>query len=163
MTRRVIILGAGGFAREVADIFRDLPEASGYEVLGFVDRDSSRKGELLNDLHVLGSMDDVGDLTGVCAVAGSGDIRPRRAQIAEIARHGLETVTVVHPSVITSPFVALGEGSIVCAGTILTNNITIGVHTVINLGVTVGHDVTIGDCCVLSPGVHVSGLGHHGR
>jgi sugar O-acyltransferase (sialic acid O-acetyltransferase NeuD family) len=157
MKKRVIILGAGGFAREVADVFRDLGPNSGYEVLGFVERDASRKGELLNDLYILGGVDDVGDLALLHAVAGSGDIGPRERQVAEITEHGLLPVTVVHPSVIMSPFVMLGEGTIVCAGTILTNNIVIGKHVVLNLGVTVGHDVTIGACSVVSPGVHISG------
>jgi sugar O-acyltransferase (sialic acid O-acetyltransferase NeuD family) len=157
MKKRVVILGAGGFAREVADIFRDLGPDSGYEVLGFVDRDDSCEGQLRNDLYILGSMTDIGDRTRLYAVAGSGDIEPRKRQIAEMAEHGMQSVAVVHPSVIMSPFVKLGEGAIICAGTILTNNIIIGDHVVLNLGVTVGHDVTIGDCSVLSPGVHVSG------
>jgi sugar O-acyltransferase (sialic acid O-acetyltransferase NeuD family) len=157
MSKRVVILGAGGFAREVADIFRDLGPEGGYEVLGFVDRDSSRKGEVLNDLTVVGSFDDIAALDGLLAVAGSGDIAPRKRQVAEIEALGLESPTVIHPNVVGSPFVKYGAGTIVCAGTILTNNIVVGRHVVLNLGVTVGHDVVIGDCSVLSPGVHISG------
>lgn len=157
MSKRVVILGAGGFAREVADIFRDLGSESDYEVLGFVERDSSRRGELLNDSYVLGCFDDITDKSGLFAVAGSGDIGPRKRQVAEIEALGLEAPVIIHPNVVASPFVTYGAGTIVCAGTILTNNIVVGRHVVLNLGVTVGHDAVIGDGSVLSPGVHISG------
>ena len=157
MTKRVVILGAGGFAREVADILRDLGTGGGLELLGFVDRDASRRGELLNDAYVLGTVGDLEHPAELFAVAGSGDLAIRKRQIAEIESAGMTPLTVVHPSVIMTPFVALGEGTIVCAGTILTNRVRVGEHVVLNLGVTVGHDVTIGNRCVVSPGVHISG------
>lgn len=157
MSKQVVILGAGGFAREVADIFRDMGPDSEYEFLGFVDGDSSHKGELLNDSEVIGSILDLGATEHIHAVVGSGQAAIRDRQIAEIETSGMHALTVVHPSVTMSPFVSIGDGTVICAGTILTNSITVGRFVVLNLGVTVGHDVTIGDRCVVSPGVHISG------
>jgi sugar O-acyltransferase (sialic acid O-acetyltransferase NeuD family) len=157
---RVVILGAGGFAREVADIFRDLGPGSGYELIGFADRDDGRRGEMLNDSPILGALRDIDDVSGLRGVAGAGEVGPRKRQVAEMAAFGIDPVTVVHPSVVMSPFVKLGEGTVVTAGTILTNRIIVGDHVVLNLGVTVGHDVVMGSHCVLSPGVHVSGWCH---
>jgi len=153
----VVILGAGGFAREVADIIRDMGETSRFELLGFVDRDNTHAGEVLNDTRVLGTIDALAGLEGVRAIPGSGDLKPRRSQIEEIQTAGLDTITLVHPSVIASPFVSYGRGTVVCAGSILTNNISIGDWVVINLGCTIGHDVAIGARTVVAPGVHVSG------
>jgi sugar O-acyltransferase (sialic acid O-acetyltransferase NeuD family) len=51
----------------------------------------------------------------------------------------------------------IGRGSIICAGTILTTNITIGDFTQINLNSTIGHDVIIKDYVTISPGVNISG------
>jgi len=154
--KRVVIMGAGGFAREVADIVRDLGPDSGYEMVGFVDVDDSRAGEVLNDTRILGSIASITE-QGLVGVAGAGEVAPRKRQVAEMLEAGIEPITLVHPSVVMSPFVRIGAGTIVTAGTIITNNVTIGEHVVLNLGVTVGHDVTIGDQCVLSPGVHISG------
>ena len=158
--KRLVILGAGGFAREVADIVRDLGADSGIELLGFADRDRSRTGEILNDSAILGTLADVPELASVYAIAGAGEIAPRKRQSAEMVANGLTPLTLVHPSVIMSPFVTVGAGSAITAGTIITNNVQIGEHVVLNLGVTVGHDVVIGDHCVLSPGVHISGWVH---
>jgi len=158
--KRLVILGAGGFAREIADIVRDLGPDADVELMGFADRDRSRAGETLNDSSILGSLDDVPNRAGAYGIAGAGEIAPRRRQVAEMAAAGLVPITLIHPSAIMSPFVAVGAGSAITAGTIITNNVVIGEHVVLNLGVTVGHDVVIGDHCVLSPGVHISGWVH---
>jgi UDP-3-O-[3-hydroxymyristoyl] glucosamine N-acyltransferase len=69
----------------------------------------------------------------------------------------------VHPDTQRSRWVEIGEGTVICAGNILTTNIELGRHVQVNLGCTVGHDVVMGDFTTLSPGVHVSGHVHFGR
>ena len=51
----------------------------------------------------------------------------------------------------------IGEGSIICAGTILTTNVVLGNFTQLNLLTTVGHDVNFGDFCTTGPSVNISG------
>jgi len=160
---KVVILGAGGFARELADLIRDLNTGGQFELLGFIDRNDEHVGKVLNDTTILGTIGIVAGASDIRAIPGSGDIVPRRNQIAEIESAGLDAVTLIHPSVIASPFVSYGIGTAVCAGNILTNNITIGDWVVLNLGCTIGHDVTIGSRTVLAPGVHVSGWCHIGE
>jgi len=53
--------------------------------------------------------------------------------------------------------VNVGAGSMICAGNILTVNITIGKHVILNLDCTVGHDSVIEDYVTISPGCHLSG------
>ena len=53
--------------------------------------------------------------------------------------------------------IIVGEGTIICAGSILTTNIKIGRFVHINLNCTIGHNAEISDFCTLSPGVHISG------
>lgn len=66
--------------------------------------------------------------------------------------------TFIHPSAqLLSDDIEIGEGSIICAGSILTTNIKIGKHSQINLNTTIGHDCVIGDYFTTAPGVHVSG------
>jgi acetyltransferase-like isoleucine patch superfamily enzyme len=57
----------------------------------------------------------------------------------------------------------IGEGAVICAGTVLTTNIKLGRHVQINLDCTIGHDVVLGDYTTLAPGVHVSGWVHFGK
>lgn len=72
-------------------------------------------------------------------------------------RTGVQFATLVDPSVMRSDRIAIGEGTIICAGAILTVDITIGKHVIINLDCTVGHDALIGDFVTLYPSVNISG------
>lgn len=65
--------------------------------------------------------------------------------------------TIVDPSVILSKSVSIGEGTIICAGTIATGDISIGKHVIINLDCTLGHDDIIEDYVTIYPSVNVSG------
>ena len=71
--------------------------------------------------------------------------------------------TLLDPSVKVSDHVEIGVGTIICAQTVLTVNISIGDHVIINLNCTIGHDADISDYATIYPGVNVSGatsIGH---
>ena len=81
----------------------------------------------------------------------------RRRAAAACAGAGLKPAQMVHPRVEMSRYVLLGDGCVVCAGCVLTTDVTLGAHVHVNLDCTIGHDVVIGDYATLSPGVHISG------
>jgi sugar O-acyltransferase (sialic acid O-acetyltransferase NeuD family) len=89
----------------------------------------------------------------VVAVA---DCSLRERMVASLPEH-TRFKTIIHPSVIKSDFVEIGEGSIITAGCILTCNIILGKHCHLNLKTTVGHDVQIGDFFTTAPAVNISG------
>jgi sugar O-acyltransferase (sialic acid O-acetyltransferase NeuD family) len=51
----------------------------------------------------------------------------------------------------------MGTGNFICAGVIITSNVTIGNHVHLNLQTTVGHDSVIGDFVTTAPSVNISG------
>lgn len=69
----------------------------------------------------------------------------------------MKFATLIDPSVLVSKRVEIGEGSIICAGTIITVNIKIGNHVIVNLDCTIGHDDVIEDFVTIYPSVNVSG------
>ncbi|NTV84758.1 MAG: transferase, partial [Bacteroidales bacterium] len=80
-----------------------------------------------------------------------------RKKIADSLPPETEYFTLIHPSVILSPWVEIGEGSIIGAGCLFTSDIRIGKHAYINIGTTISHDCLIGDYFTSSPGVNISG------
>lgn len=158
--RKLYIVGAGGFGREVAWLV-DRINGTGpvWDLQGFLDDDQKKHGEPEGRHPVVGGIELLGRLPEeawvVCAVGSAGT----RKRIVQRVRQcgGVRFATLVDPSVPISPSVTVGEGSIICAGTILTVDITVGRHAIINLDCTVGHDARIGDYSTLYPGVHVSG------
>lgn len=162
MVQKVIILGAGGFGREVLDVILADNQASPqprWEMLGFIDDDPEKKGQRLNGAPVLGGLDALAgiDRTHIRAVCAIGDPASRKKMVAKAANEGIMFCNIFHPAAVYTPFITWGTGIIVTAGAILTNTITVGNHVHINLGTTIGHDVEIGAFCTLAPGAHISG------
>ncbi len=151
----VYIIGAGGFGRETLNLYRDAGREG--EVAGFVVEDAyGRPGEVVEGKPVF-AWSAIGGWAREARFVGAIGSAERGRLIAEAERLGFGFDTVVHPTVLAGPSVRIGEGCIVCAGTILTVQIDVGPHTIINLACTVGHDSTLGRLVTLSPGVNVSG------
>jgi sugar O-acyltransferase (sialic acid O-acetyltransferase NeuD family) len=157
----VVIVGAGGFGREVLEIFNDInKQEKKWDVLGFIDEDKELKGKTINNFSVLGGLnwfENHKDVDCVCAI---GEPEAKKKVIDALKKMNVHFCNAIHPSVIMSKFVEFGEDVIICAGTILTVNIKIGNHVIINLNCTIGHDAVIEDYCSLMPTVKISGNNH---
>jgi len=153
----VFILGAGGFGREVLDIYNDLEREE--DVLGFLDENPQIEGKIVNGkvVYPISKLNEYNpeDVKLVCAIGIPSKIRTKI--IKKTKNMGFKYETIVHPDSKVSKWVEIGEGSIICAGSIVTTQVKIGDFSIVNIGCTVGHDITIGDYCTLSPGVHISG------
>jgi sugar O-acyltransferase (sialic acid O-acetyltransferase NeuD family) len=156
----VVIIGAGGFAREVLDVIdavnREKPQ---YDMLGYiVDPQYGSPGSLVNDKPILGGFDWLSkrseEVQAFCAV-GASHHRYRLVKRAEAV--GCRFFSIVHPTATLTRWIHLGEGTVITAGCILTNQIRIGNHVHVNLDCTVGHDAIVEDFVTFAPGVHVSG------
>lgn len=158
--KSVVIIGAGGFGREVLEIFKDQNAISQtWDILGFIDENDKLIGKIVNGYPVLGGLAWLKDYNrpGMGCVCAVGNCETRRKVIEKLQEVGVNFYNAIHPSVIISEFVELGKDVIICAGSILTVNIRIGDHVHINLNCTVGHDAVIGDYCTINPLVAVSG------
>lgn len=142
------IIGAGGFAREV---YWSLSPIERSDTKFFVD-DKYWDG---NDDFILPlSKFNPKDYEVVVAVGNPKD----RYDIVQRLPKETKYFTHIHPSAqILGDDVEIGEGSIICAGTIITTNVKIGKHTHLNLQTTIGHDCVIGDYFTTAPGAKVSG------
>ena len=158
---QIVILGAGGFGREVLWLLRSLDKES-LEVLGFIDEDSELHGKTLSDLPVLGGFEYLLEMqktkNNVGAVCAVGNPALKKHLVSKARAVGVTNfLSVIHPSCQLSEFVEVGEGTVIAGNSIITTQVTINAFVTINLGCTVGHDVIIGDYVTLAPGVHVSG------
>lgn len=152
----IVIIGAGGFGREVQWLIEEInTKANLWNFLGFVD-DNVPKNTLVNGSKVIGDVNWLieQEVNVVCAIA---DPIIRRHVLTKLDSSKNTYPILIHPDVHISKFVNIGEGSIICAGSIITVNITIGRHVIINIDTKIGHDATIGDYSTLLPSVNISG------
>ena len=164
--KSIVIIGAGGFGREVLWLIERINKKSvddlgikEWNILGFVDDNAELKGKIINDHPVIGTCDDLikmSEKEDIFAVAAIGSAKVKKNVIQKIEGH-VQFATVIDPSVIISDRVNIGEGCIVCAGSLITIDIKIGNHVIVNLDCTIGHDVVIEDYVTIYPSVNVSG------
>lgn len=159
--RDLVIIGAGGFAREVAFLVEDLNRVEPrWRLLGFVDRDRKNDGLAVGGYSIIGTEDLIRDYQGELNVVigiGQPQVISRIVESLKDLEH-VRFPNLIHPGVVMhSGRVEFDDGNIVCAGNIFTTDIKVGSYNILNLSCTFGHDDLIGDCNVINPGVNVSG------
>lgn len=160
MLKPIAVFGAGGFGLEVAMLIEQINAiAPQWEIIGFFD-DADAVESVVNGYPVLGTAKTLNAWPKPISIAlGIGNPTIRRAIAQTIHNSMVDYPILAHPSVImaSSGFVTIGDGSIICAGTILTTNIEIGEQVVLNLSCTVGHETRIGAYSAFMPACNISG------
>lgn len=157
--KNIAIIGAGGFGREVKTILDTINKITPtYNFAGFYD-DGFQKGELSNGFPVLGGVSDINSISEETAIViAIGDPKTKFSIFSKIQNGKINFPNIIHPNVLISDdYVAIGMGNIICAGCIITCNITIKDFVILNLMCTVGHDTTISSFSSFMPSVNISG------
>lgn len=164
MAEPIVVVGAGGFGREVLDVIGAINSSSAtpfWEVVGVVDDSPST----LNLSHLekrgvpfLGPTDvPLGWHAPAAYVVGIGNPRVRRMMAERYDSVSLQAAVLLHPTVTRGFDVSIGEGTVICAGVCLSTNVQVGRHVHLNPHATIGHDTSIGDFVSVNPSAAVSG------
>jgi sugar O-acyltransferase (sialic acid O-acetyltransferase NeuD family) len=167
---RLVIVGAGGFGREVHGVVEAANAvAEALELVGYVD-DADTSDELLARLGTsrLGGIDvlcdgerAVSDDVGYVIAIGAGEVRRRIDE--QLTAAGRRPVVLVHPMATVGGDNRIAAGCILAAGARVTTNITLGRHTQLHVNSTIGHDSVLDDFVSVYPGATVSGNVHLGE
>ncbi|WP_045875219.1 NeuD/PglB/VioB family sugar acetyltransferase [Pseudofrankia sp. DC12] len=153
----LLIVGAGGLSREAAEAAR----ASGdHHVVGFLDDNPALWGAPIGGAQVLGGMDRVAHYPRARLLLGPGTGRSRA-----VLRHRLEEMgvtadrytSVIHPRAVIPPSCAVGQGSILLAGVVLTADVTLGQHVAVMPNVVLTHDVVVEDYVTVCANASLAG------
>lgn len=149
MNKPVIIIGAGGHARVIADILH----CSNRQLLGVLDDSDDQSHNFLK----LGKISEAAKWANQAEfIIGIGS-NTLRLNIASLLQEKVLFTTAVHPSATVADDVELGEGTVVMAGVVINTGTVLGKHCIVNTSCSVDHDCIIGNFVHLSPGVHVAG------
>lgn len=161
--KRIAIVGAGGFARELAWLIEDISAAANddagrYTTVGFLVSDVSRIGPydspILGDFHWLESNQVDALAMGIATPA----VRLALADQLKRTFPHIAWPALVHPSVLWQRrTMQVGEGVIICAGSIAPVNVKFEPFCMVNMSCTIGHEAVIGRGSVINPSVNISG------
>ena len=143
--RRLILVGAGGQGRAVAEAAR----TARFRVLGFLDDEKQGK-------YILGSTAEAGRFARRAGfLLCVGDNAGRRALAKALGPLCYETL--VHPTAWVSPAAALGEGTVVLPFAFVGPGAAVGKHCIVNTAAVVEHDCALGDFCHIGPHATLAG------
>lgn len=157
--RELVIVGAGGHAREIAALVEAAnAEQPAFALLGFlVEAAYGTAGSVVDGWPILGDLDWLEGHAGISLVCGVGAPALRRRLARRAADFGARFESLVHPRAVIDPRASVGEGSVIQAGCVVTSGARLGFHVHLNVGATVSHDCTLDDYVTLAPGVHAAG------
>jgi acetyltransferase EpsM len=140
----MIIIGAGGHARVIADI---LNEQGIQDICFWVDQPSD---SVVNGFAVFKREQESVE----AVIIGIGDNRIRERISKE---NTYQFAIAIHPKAIISKYTEIGLGTVCMAGVILNTNSIIGKHVILNTGAVIDHDALIGDFVHISPNATLAG------
>ena len=159
--RPLLLIGAGGFARETLELVRAVNRvAPAWDVAGFLDDDPAQLGRRVDGVAVLGPSAAAGDHPDalLCACVASPDDPLRRLRLVErLALPAERYATLVHPAAVVAASASLGPGTVVHATTVLTADVTLGAHVAVMPAVVLTHDDVAGDGATFGAGARVAG------
>jgi sugar O-acyltransferase (sialic acid O-acetyltransferase NeuD family) len=158
MSRRIFILGAGGFGRELfAWLYESTSCRPDDHVAGFLDSNPDALGHRSDYGRIVGAPEDFRPAPEdylVCAI-GSPEAKLRLCR--ELQRKGAKFLSLIHRTAFVGASSRLGDGVVLCQGAVVTSNVALGSFVTLNVHASVGHDAIVGDGCTLSAHCDVTG------
>ena len=162
--RRLLLVGAGGLAREVLAAARAIPDK--WDPIGALDDNPLRHGALLDGIPVLGPIGLVSDhpeAAIVLCLANSRRPGGRLDMAQSLSLPPERYATIVHPFASIPAGFEVGEGSVLLAGAVVTAPVRIGAHILAMPHVLITHDDAIEDGVTMAGRVTLSGGVRIGR
>lgn len=148
--KNLIIIGAGGLAREVHDLAYYVHGKEGdLKVKGFLS-DSPSNIPSMGYPSVLGKVAEYVPQNGDFFICAIGNVEDRKKTVQIIKSKGGKFMSLIHPTCVIAPSVKIGEGVAIKAFCVLASDVSIGDFTFLQSSVIMGHDVQIGDYCQLN-------------
>lgn len=149
---RLIILGAGGHGKVVADLARQTGQ---YEKIFFLD-DNSQDAEVLGKCSQYLEFQSAD--TEMYPAFGNNTVRIQWEN--KLLESGIRLAKIIHPLAYVSPLAEVASGCVVMPYAVVNTGTKIRKACIINIGAMVDHDCILEEGCHLAPGAIVKGENH---
>lgn len=157
--KQLLIIGAGGFGREVLNWVLDIQEDKrDWKIRGFLDANPNALNDYDCSYSIIGDPSSYIPQDDDCFVCAIGAPSVKIKICNRIKTLGGKFINLIHPSVIIGNRSKIGIGCVFCPGAVITTDVKINDFVMLNLHATVGHDATVGMGTTLSVHADVAGF-----
>jgi sugar O-acyltransferase (sialic acid O-acetyltransferase NeuD family) len=160
--KRCLVIGAGGFGREVVSWALQMHQCE-WEIAGFLDSNPLALSGKDFPYAVLGDPDVWVPADDEVFIPGLGDPAVRMRVCGDLSARGARFVTVIHPSVVTGIKADIGAGCVVAPYAVISTNVKVESFVVVNIAASIGHDSHIGEGTTISCHCDIMGYVTIGR
>ncbi len=161
MAGNLVIVGAGGFSRQIVELVEDLArERPCRSLAGFLDDDPALAGSHVLGYPVLGPVNMAGIEAAWKVIIGVASVRrpdARRAIASRLALPAGRYPLLVHPSASISTRAGIAEGSVVLQNVVISHGALLAAHVLVSPGCVISHDCRVSEGVTLAAGVLLGG------
>lgn len=154
--KKYIIVGAGGFGREVYKWALDSLKES--ECKGFIDDNLNALDEFQLKHKIIGKISEYDIKESDVFIMAIGNIVAKKAVVTILENKGAEFISLIHPTAIVFDSSKIGKGVIVCPFTIVSDSVELDDFSMMNIYSSCGHDAKVGKWSILSPYATLNGF-----
>ena len=154
----IIIVGAGGFGREVYLWAKDSFSKDQYRIKGFLDDNPRILNDYIMDIGIIGNINDYVIQEQDKFLIGIGDVDAKKNVVLSLKKRGAKFLTLIHPTALIADTSIIGEGVIICPYCLISDNVKLDDFVMMNAYADCGHDAKVGKYCILSSYVAVMGF-----
>ncbi|MFC1512447.1 acetyltransferase [bacterium] len=154
----VIIIGAGGFGREVYNWAQESLPQNEFKINGFLDIDKNALDNYDIDINILGTEDTYNIQEHDRFIIAVGNIELKKKIVEKIKSRNGEFMTLVHKTALVACTAKIGEGVVICPFAYVSDNVILDNFVMLNFYASCGHDAKIGEYSILSPYATVNGF-----
>ena len=154
----IIIVGAGGFGREVYLWAKDSFSRDQYKIKGFLDDNPRILDNYDMNVGIIGNLNSHEIKNQDRFIFAIGDIDIKKRLIIKMKKRGAKFLTLIHPTAIMANTTKIGEGVIICPFCLVSDNVLLEDFVMLNIYSSCGHDAKVGSYCILSPYATLNGF-----
>jgi len=155
----ILIVGAGGFAREVYYWANDAFSKEKYRIKGFLSYNQKDLEGVNIKADIVGNDDNYKIEKNDRFIIAIGDIDIKKRAVSRLKKRGAKFISLIHPTALIIPTAKIGEGVVICPYCLVSDNVQLDDFVMVNAYAICGHDVKVGKYCILAPYSVVAGSG----
>ncbi len=152
----LIIVGAGGFGRELHALLWDVYTSETHRFKGFLADQTNPRATRLGP--ILATPEAYQPTATDRFLLAIGDMEARRRISQSVARRGGQFASYIHPTAYIARTATIGLGAVIYPLATVSNAAQLEDHVHLNYYASVGHDAKVGGCCLLAPYATLNGF-----